>query len=234
VPSAAHSGASAVEAVTPGPVSPAQQLLDRSSGVRRAVGRRRCASLYHQASMLMDGHLRIVLSLQTTIGHHQGRGQLSAPSLDRSPTSVQHHLQPGHLSRQGRPGPTGSGRRTVKSTGMTACLRPITTTSQQAIDPAPNPMLLAAPPRPTSPSCCPAFFEEAVVAHPGPLPPTPVAGLLSLNAATRWPADPAPGAATVAPLVLGQGAQDLPGQFLSQRRTRVTRRFVRHPNTVGT
>ena len=151
-----------LEAVTPGPVSPAPQLL---TGHPASVGQ------WEDVGMLPPRPPRFPAdrwppapspsSLQPNDRPPPGAGagcrhrRWIAAHVRSSITCNQVSL-----SRQGRPEPTGSGRRTVKSTGMTSLPSPMTPTSSRPSIPRRTRCSWPLHHVPTSPSCCPAFLKR--------------------------------------------------------------------------
>ena len=222
-------------AVTPGPVRPAPQLL---SGHPASVGPWDDGGglpLDHHAARLLDGPLRPRLRVATPpIGHPPGRGPRSAPAPNRRPRPLPPHRPPGPWGAAGSPG--AHGIRPAPRAGHRPDPRAVAAhhDQPQAIEPAPPPLLLAAPPRPDQPAWRPGRLEAAVVAHPGPWPPTPEGRALVLD--RRPPGGQPilrPARPRSPPRGLGPGAQICPGTCVSQQRPRVSSSVVRHPHPVG-
>src|SRR6187200_426993 len=71
-----------------------------------------------------------------------------------------------NLSRHGPPAPTGSGRRTAKSTGTTHLPSPMTTTTKRPSMPESTRCCCPLHQRPTNPSCSPYLWKtESSTAH---------------------------------------------------------------------
>jgi hypothetical protein len=205
-----------LEAVTPGPVGPVPQLLacdPRPVGPWEDGG---ALPLHHTAPVLMAGHLGPHLRVsKPAISHHQRRGQLPAPSLDGRPRPVQPHRPPGQLGAAGPAGTRWVRPAPREGHGHDQLALAAHHHQPQAIDPAPDPRLLTTPPGADQPELVPGLLDEAVVAHPGPWPPTPGGRALVLDMRPQGGQQILRPARQLShPRVLRPGAQDLPGQVL--------------------
>jgi hypothetical protein len=147
------------------------------------------------------------LSAITSAAGSDKRRRRSASQVRSSMTCSQVNL-----SRQGRPNSAGSGRRTVKSTGMISFPSPITTSSN-AIDAKANTMFLAAVPGTHQAQLLAILLEDTVVSHPRPLAATAGGGAFVCHVPPQAH-QPVLAQALRAPdpFLLGQRAQDPPGQ----------------------
>src|SRR6266545_3898149 len=139
-----------------------------------------------------------------------------------------------NLSRQGPPGPVGSGRRMAKSTGTTNLPSPTTTTSNIPSMPESTRCSWPLHQVPTRPNWSPYFLNTESSATQVHCQRLRVASLLV--AACRHS-----GASTSTPKRLSRLSQERlgsalsrrEGKFLSQPRTRHNSELVRHPNSGG-
>src|SRR6266508_2089362 len=203
-------------AVMPGPVVPGQPVLARRAAPIRQPEDVRTLALHQQGALLGGGHMLQDLRVaKPAIGDDQGWWQPPTPPLQGRPGAVQHDLQPPQLVAAGPARPYGIGTAHLKVHRHHQFPLPDNHEQQQAIDPEPDAMVLAAIPGAYQAQLRAILFEDAVVPDPRPLPPT----LGGWTGVLDVPPEPhqqllAQALQAPDPLPLGQGAQDAARQVL--------------------